>query len=443
MKKVALHNLGCKVNSYELDSMKEQLQRAGYDIVPFAEGADIYIINTCTVTNIADRKSRQMLHKAKKLNPNAMVIAAGCYAQAAKDDIEKDQCIDFILGNNYKGKIVKAIEDWQADIDDEECYFSDINKECAFEDIPITNISGHVRAYIKIQDGCNRFCSYCIIPYVRGRVRSRTPESVIKEVKKLAENGVSEIILTGIQLSSYGVDFKNKDTHLLNIVKRINDIKGIERIRLGSLEPNIVDENFVNGLSKISSFCPHFHLSLQSGSDTVLKRMNRHYSTERYFEAVKMIRKYFVEPAVTTDIIVGFPGETEEEFYETCNFVKEIELAQTHIFKYSKRRGTKAETFQNQVYENIKNTRSNILTKICNDLEIKYLDKFLGKEEIVLLEEEYIKIDGEVYTLGHTARYTKVAIKGCLEKNKFIKVKIEKLNNDKKILIARREYESK
>lgn len=435
--KVALHNLGCKVNSYEIDSMKEQLIRSGYEIVPFKEGADIYIINTCTVTNIADRKSRQMLHKAKKLNPKSIVIATGCYAQSSKDEIDKDEAIDFVLGNNYKGKIVEAIEEYVKNNSNIE-YFSDINLEKEFEDISISNISGHVRAYIKIQDGCNRFCSYCIIPYVRGRVRSREIDSIYKEIYDLSNNGIMEVVLTGIQLSAYGYDFKNGKNNLIEVVKKISDIDNILRIRFGSLEPNIVDEDFVKELSKIKKVCPHFHLSLQSGSDSVLKRMNRHYDTDKYMDSCNLLRKYFNNPAITTDIIVGFPEETEEEFEQTCDYIRKISLAQTHIFKYSKRKGTRAANMNGQIDEIVKTSRAERLKKITDNLEIDYLKKFVNKNDEVILEEDYIVIDGNEYTIGHNKRYAKIAVLGKYEKNNLMNVYIEDFDKNKKLLIARR-----
>ncbi len=439
MKKVALHNLGCKVNSYEIDSIKEQLIRAGYEVVPFKEGADIYIINTCTVTNIADRKSRQMLHKAKKLNPLAMVIATGCYAQSAKEELEKDECIDFILGNNYKGKVVEAIKNWENNIEQE--YFSEITFDEEFEDIPISNISGHVRAYIKIQDGCNRFCSYCIIPYVRGRVRSRSFDSIIHEAKKLSENGVAEIVLTGIQLSAYGLDFDKKSEHLVKVVEELANIDKLSRIRLGSLEPNVITEEFVHRLSRIKKFCPQFHLSLQSGSDSVLRRMKRPYTTSRYLKACNMIRDNFDMPAITTDIIVGFPGETDKEFNETKSFVKEIKLAQTHIFQYSKRKGTKAALMIDQVNDMIKKNRAIELEKITNKLQLEYLHNNINKQKDVIIEDGYITIDGKEYSTGHTKEYIKVAIPGHIKKNTLINIEIISVDEERKLLIARRKNE--
>lgn len=436
--KVALHNLGCKVNAYETDSMKQQLEEEGYTIVPFKEGADIYIVNTCTVTNIADRKSRQMLHKAKKLNPDAIVVATGCYAQSSKEELDKDECIDIVLGNNYKSKIVEAIREKVPNKKTK--YFDDINKECEYEALSISKINGHTRAYIKVQDGCNHFCSYCIIPYTRGRVRSRSEDSIIEEVNALIKNGVQEIVLTGIQLSAYGFDFKNKDA-LLNLILRLSKIENLLRIRLGSLEPNLITENFCKTLSGVEKFCPHFHLSLQSGSDGVLKRMNRHYDTKKYSSACDIIRSYFNNPAITTDIIVGFPGETDNEFSETCEYVKRINLSQAHIFKYSKRKGTRAETMPNQVDENIKNIRSNQLIKICDNLEIDYKKSFINKEDIILIEDDYMYIQDKIYSCGHTKNYLKVAVEGEFEINTLVNINIKYLDENKKILIARSKNE--
>lgn len=437
--KVALHYLGCKVNAYEIDSMKQQLIEAGYEIVPFKEGADIYVINTCTVTNIADRKSRQTLHRAKKFNPNAIVIATGCYAQSAKEELDKDECIDIVLGNNYKSKIVEAISNYIEDKKVE--LFDDINNECEYEALSVSKILGHTRAYIKIQDGCNHFCSYCIIPYTRGRVRSRNAESIKEEVKNLVSNGsIKEIILTGIQLSAYGFDLKNKNA-LLELILELSKIEGLYRIRLGSLEPNVITDEFCKKLSENTVFCPHFHLSMQSGSDTVLKRMNRHYDCLKYSVACETIRKYFDNPAITTDIIVGFPGETSNEFNETIKYVNEIKLAQAHIFKYSKRKGTRAEIMPNQVSEQIKSERSNILIEVCDQLEIEYLNSFIGRDEEILIEDDYIYVGDDIYSCGHTKSYIKVAVAGEFKINTLIKVKIYDIDKNKKILLARSYYE--
>ena len=315
MKKAALHNLGCKVNAYETEAMQQRLKENGYTIVPFTEEADVYIINTCTVTNIADRKSRQMLHRAKKRNPNAIVIAAGCYVQTAKEACEADKSIDIIIGNNRKKDIIQILEEYQAKRKETDTII-DINHTTEYEDMPVTQMENHTRAYIKIQDGCNQFCTYCVIPYARGRVRSRDAKSIKQEVQELASTGFKEIVLTGIHLSSYGID-KEETCTLLSLIEQLHRISGVERIRLGSLEPKIITEDFVKKISTLSKVCPHFHLSLQSGSNTVLKRMNRRYTSEEYEKGCQILRKYYKNPAITTDIIVGFPGETEEEFKQT------------------------------------------------------------------------------------------------------------------------------
>ena len=341
MKKVALHNLGCKVNAYETEAMQELLEKHGYEIVPFQEGADVYIINTCTVTNMADRKSRQMLHRARKMNPDSIVVACGCYVQARKDDIPDG--IDIVIGNNKKQNIVEIL---------------DINHEKAYEDLHLSTAAEHTRAYIKVQDGCNQFCSYCIIPFARGRVRSRSRDSVLEEVKTLAANGYKEVVLTGIHLSSYGIDC---DDNLLSLILAIHEVDGIERIRLGSLEPRIITEEFVQTIAQLPKMCPHFHLSLQSGCNATLKRMNRRYTAEEYYEKCRLLRKYFRNPALTTDVIVGFPGETEEEFAESKAFVDKVDFYETHIFKYSRREGTKAAAMKDQVPDQIKAVRLSLI----------------------------------------------------------------------------------
>ncbi|MDO5695528.1 MAG: tRNA (N(6)-L-threonylcarbamoyladenosine(37)-C(2))-methylthiotransferase MtaB [Eubacteriales bacterium] len=434
MKKVALHNLGCKVNAYETDSMKQQLREAGYEIVPFREGADIYIVNTCTVTNIADRKSRQMLHRAKKLNAEAIVVATGCYVQSAGEDMAVDACIDVIVGNNRKGKIVEAIQAYEAER--RASFIVDINDaECAYENLSVSEITGHTRAYIKIQDGCNHFCHYCIIPFARGRVRSRSADSVLTEVRALAAGGVREIVLTGIQLSAYGQDFHRRGTALIELTEDLARIPGIERIRLGSLEPTVITEDFVRRLAAIPQFCPHFHLSLQSGSDSVLKRMNRHYTTARYQSACDLLRAVFDDPAITTDIIVGYPGETAEEFAATVHFVRTIGLAQTHVFKYSKRKGTRAATMPNQVDETEKGRRSTKLIEVCKKLEYNYSSRSIGQREMVLLEE-HGRLNGEPVTYGYTARYRRVAVPGHVPTNEMIETSIRGMDDDSCILIG-------
>ncbi len=401
MKKVALHNLGCKVNAYETEAMQEMLEKNGYEIVPFKEGADIYIINTCTVTNMADRKSRQMLHRAKKMNPNALVVATGCYVQAKENSGEVDECIDVIIGNNKKKDLIEILEQHI------EKAVIDINHTKEYEEMHLSKTAEHTRAYIKVQDGCNQFCTYCIIPFARGRVRSRAKEDVIREVTDLANNGYKEVVLTGIHLSSYGVDLEGED--LLSLILAVNEVEGIERIRLGSLEPRIITEEFAKTIAGLSKMCPHFHLSLQSGCDEILRRMNRRYTSEEYYEKCQLLRKYFDNPALTTDIIVGFPGETEEEFEKSKAFVDKVDFYETHVFKYSKRQGTKAAVMENQVPEQIKTQRSNILLELDAQKRQKYEANFVGKEVEVLMEES-VQINGETFQVGHTKEYVKIAL---------------------------------
>lgn len=415
MKSVALHNLGCKVNGYEMDVMQQMLQEKGYKIVSFDERADIYIVNTCTVTNIADRKSRQMLHRAKKKNPDAIVVAVGCYVQAGGEEVLKDEGIDLAVGNNRKKDLVAILEKYMEEGPAnsnrktlEHTTIIDIGKTAEYEEMRLQETSGHTRAYIKIQDGCNQFCSYCIIPYARGRVRSRSQEDILTEVRGLAEKGYKETVLTGIHISSYGMD-KGKPA-LLELLKGIHGIDGIERIRLGSLEPRIVTEEFARELGKLPKLCPHFHLSLQSGCDATLKRMNRHYTTGEYYEKVRILRRVFGDPAITADIIVGFPGETEEEFQETKAFLEKIKFYEMHVFKYSKRKGTPAAVMENQVPEETKASRSNLLLTMEKMQSKEFRETFLGREEEILFEEGKV-IGGDFYQIGHTKQYVKVAKK--------------------------------
>ena len=413
MKKAALHNLGCKVNAYETEAMQELLEQNGYEIVPFQEGADIYIINTCTVTNMADRKSRQMIHRAKKMNPDAIVVAAGCYVQAQENSDKIDECIDIVIGNNKKQNLIEILEEYEQKRKEADGVFVqqegiDINHTKEYEELHLTKTAEHTRAYIKVQDGCNQFCTYCIIPYMRGRVRSRRKEEVVKEVSALAANGYKEVVISGIHLSSYGVDFEEKET-LLSLIQAVHAIEGIERIRLGSLEPRIITEEFASALSALPKICPHFHLSLQSGCEETLKRMNRRYSAEEYFEKCMLLRKYFENPALTTDIIVGFPGETEEEFEESRAFVEKVNFYETHIFKYSKRQGTKAAVMPNQVPEPEKTKRSNTLLALDERNRKAYEEQFAGKETEILVEEQMEK-DGKTYWIGHTKEYIRLAI---------------------------------
>lgn len=408
-KKVALHNLGCKVNSYELEAMQQLLEQAGYEIVPFEPGADVYVINTCTVTNIADRKSRQMLHKAKKMNPDAVVVATGCYVQTDEGKLETDEAVDLVLGNNQKKNIVEVLAEFEKE-HQRQAHIIKINQTKEYEELEISRTAEHVRAYIKVQDGCNQFCTYCIIPYARGRVRSREKENILNEVHKLAKAGYKEVVLTGIHLSSYGVDFpEDKKETLLSLIQAVNEVEGIQRIRLGSLEPGIVTEEFAKELSSMSKVCPHFHLSLQSGCDATLKRMNRRYTAEEYYEKCVLLREKFDHPALTTDVIVGFPGETEEEFAETEAFLKKIAFYETHIFKYSRRKGTKADAMEHQIPEEIKAKRSDILLKLDKEHRKLYEAVLTGTEQEVLFEEK-VTLDGKEWFVGHTKEYVKIAV---------------------------------
>ena len=405
MLKVALHNLGCKVNAYETEAMAQKLEDAGYEIVPFNEKADVYIINTCSVTNMADRKSRQMLHKAKKMNEDAVVVAAGCYVQTATEKLLEDLCVDILIGNNKKKDIVEELQKY---FDDNKYNKNviDINATNEYEELELATVTEHTRAYIKIQDGCNQFCSYCIIPYARGRIRSREFDNIKQEVTELAQKGFKEIVLTGIHLSSYG----NNENKLIDVVEMIAGIEGVERIRLGSLEPNIVTEDFAKRLAKVDKICPHFHLSMQSGCDNTLKRMNRHYTSDEYFEKCELLRKYFDNPAFTTDVIVGFPGETQEDYEISREFVKKVRFSELHVFKYSKRDGTVAAKMENQIPEPVKTERSEDLIKVGEILTMEYRRKFIGKKVSVLFEET-INIAGEDYWVGHTKEYIKVIMK--------------------------------
>ena len=442
MKKAALHNLGCKVNAYETEAMQEMLENAGYEIVPFKEGADIYIINTCTVTNIADRKSRQMLHRARKMNPDAIVVAAGCYVQA-QDGKEADPCIDIVLGNNHKKDLIEILEKYDLKRtagavekrQDEKmtctvAEIEDINKTREYESLHLTKPGDHTRAYIKVQDGCNQFCTYCIIPYARGRVRSREQEDVVNEVKSLAANGYKEIVLTGIHLSSYGIDHDG-ERHLLDLIRAVHEVDGIERIRLGSLEPGIITEEFADAISGLPKICPHFHLSLQSGCDATLKMMNRRYTSAEYYEKCRNLRKYFDNPALTTDVIVGFPGETEEEFQESLAFVDKVDFYETHIFKYSKREGTKAARMEDQIDEQVKAQRSAAMIELGLKKKEAYERSFIGKTVEVLVEEDEV-YEGKTVQAGHTKEYIKIALESEENlKNTIVKVQIE---NDSQII---------
>ena len=459
MRKVALHNLGCKVNSYELDVIGQKLEEKGYKIVPFDEKADIYVINTCTVTNMADRKSRQMLHQAKKRNPEAIVVAVGCYVQTGMEQVLQDAGIDLAVGNNKKKDLVEILE---AYLEDREgaCNFDktmndtsviDINATFDYEEMQLTHTAEHTRAYIKVQDGCNQFCSYCIIPYARGRVRSRHLDSIRQEITGLAKAGYKEIVLTGIHISSYGIDFEDeawakgqcvdkpqvnerKDysgaSKLLDLIERIHDIEGIERIRIGSLEPRIVTAESAKRLAALPKLCPHFHLSLQSGCDETLKRMNRRYDTAQFKASVQALRDAFGNPAITTDVIVGFPAETEEEFAQTVNYLEEVSLYEMHIFKYSMRKGTRAAAMKEQVLEAVKTRRSAVLLEMEARKSLEYRSQFVDSIVKVLFEENK-EMNGRTYMIGHTREYVKVAVEtGQNLTNQILEVQIKEFLED-------------
>lgn len=466
MKNVALHNLGCKVNSYEIEVMQQMLQERGYNVVPFDEAADIYIVNTCTVTNIADRKSRQMLHRAKQKNPNAIVVAVGCYVQTGKEAVEKDPAIDLAIGNNRKKELVTLLEEFLAEREGaEESAAQDkllhgssvinVNQPCQYEEMTLKRTAEHTRAYIKIQDGCNQFCSYCIIPYARGRVRSRKSEDILNEIKGLVAVGYQEVVLTGIHISSYGIDFAEEawqegrsevqyrreeqrdyfgQSKLLDLLEEVHEIEGLARIRLGSLEPRIITVENAERLAALPKLCPHFHLSLQSGCDETLKRMNRHYTTGQYFQSVELLRKVFDHPAITTDIIVGFPGETEEEFEETRSFLEKICFYEMHVFKYSIRQGTRAAVMSGQVPDTKKTQRSAALLALESEQSRKFRGRYIGKTAEVLLEE-IKELEGRKYWLGHTADYVKAALPigtndAEKETNMLCKIRLEEFLTD-------------
>lgn len=430
MKRVALHNLGCKVNSYEIDVMQQKLADRGYEIVPFDQIADVYIVNTCTVTNIADRKSRQMLHRAKQKNPQAVVVAVGCYVQTGKEQLALDESVDLAIGNNRKAEIVEILERY---LEEKSRVFSasipDIDHTYEYEEMQLIRTAEHTRAYIKIQDGCNQFCSYCAIPLARGRVRSRRPENVLAEVRGIVAKGYREIVLTGIHLSSYGIDFDEEawrqgncvtmtrgdlpaysgKSKLIDLVEQLQQIEGLERIRLGSLEPRVVTRENAFRLAALSKLCPHFHLSLQSGCDATLRRMNRHYTAQEYLDSVNYLREAFRDPAITTDVIVGFPGETEEEFAETKTFLEKVQFYELHVFKYSKRAGTVAAGMKNQVPEQVKTARSNELLAMDREISGAFRKRHIGLEAEVLFEEK-LEADGADYYVGHTRDYIRVAV---------------------------------
>ena len=420
MPKAALHNLGCKVNAYETEAMEQQLKERGYEIVPFDEKADVYIINTCSVTNIADRKSRQMLHRAKKLNPESVVVAAGCYVQVASEELKKDASVDIVIGNNKKAELADILDEYLGNVHEEEeaeVFVTDLSHGSDYEALHLEQPSDHTRAFIKVQDGCNQFCSYCIIPYARGRVRSRSREDVVKEITGLVAQGYKEAVLTGIHLSSYGIEHMEGNPvsqgdwnhrELLALIREVHEIEGLERIRLGSLEPRIITEEFAKSLAELPKFCPHFHLSLQSGCDSVLERMNRKYTAGEYYERVEILRRFFEDPAITTDVIVGFPGETEEEFAETERFLEKVGFYEMHVFKYSMRQGTVAAARKDQVPEDVKAARSDRLLALEQKQSAAYRERHLHKETSILFEEEK-EIDGKRYQVGHSKEYIRAA----------------------------------
>lgn len=441
-KKVAFHNLGCKVNSYEMDVMLQSLKDKGYEIVPFEEKADIYIVNTCTVTNIADRKSRQMLHKAKKTNPEGIVVAVGCYVQSDTEGAKADDAVDLLIGNNRKKDLVRILENYMNGV--EEDAVIDINHTDEYEEMKLTGTQEHTRAYIKIQDGCNQFCSYCLIPFARGRVRSRKSEDIVEEITGLAKAGYQEFVLTGIHISSYGIDFEEKgraiygaetNWHLLKLLEEVDAIPGVSRLRLGSLEPRLITEEFARGIGRLKTLCPHFHLSLQSGSEATLKRMNRHYTPAEFRQGVELLRRTFEHPAITTDVIVGFPQESEEEFEETRRFLEEICFYEMHIFKFSKRKGTRAAIMEGQIAEKDKTRRSNILLEMEKRQSKEFRTYYIGRQEEVLLEEKK-EIDGREYWIGHTREYVKVALasdKDC--RNRLVTGMIKDSINDEILIL--------
>jgi len=417
-KTIAFHNLGCKVNAYETEIMLQNAQSAGYEIVQFSQISDVYVINTCTVTNIADRKSRQMLHRAKKLNPDSIVVAVGCYVQTGSDALLKDPLVDICIGNNHKSELIPIIADYAAGRSEKKIVMDDLGVPSSYEDMTLSSLTDRVRTFVKIQDGCNQFCTYCAIPLARGRVRSRAEEDICEAIRGLIEKGCSEIVLTGIHVGSYGIDLDEKGntsgdyggkSRLIDLVEKIAKIPGLERIRLSSVEPRIITEENAERLSKLGNLCPHFHLSLQSGCDATLKRMNRHYTTDEYYRSVLCLRKYFDDPAITTDVIAGFPGETDEEFEETLAFVKKVGFADMHIFKFSPRKNTKAAKMDGKVPEEIKTERSAKLIDTQIEMTGEYMKRHIGRTEKVLIEEQQV-IFGKKYMIGHTPDYIMTAV---------------------------------
>lgn len=427
-KTVALHNLGCKVNSYETEAVAESLKNSGYEIVPFAPGADIYIINTCSVTNIADKKSRQMIHRARKMNPDALIVAMGCYVQAEGGHELESGAADIIIGNNRKNDVADIIRDFEADRSKNEAV-DDLSGSREYEHMSVSECSGHVRGFMKVQDGCDMFCSYCIIPYVRGRVRSRSIEDAVKEANELAKNGCREIVLSGIHLSSYGKEFGD-GTSLEDLIEAVHGVDGISRIRLGSLEPGIITDEFAKRLASLPKLCPHFHLSMQSGCDRTLKAMNRRYDSSEYRSKCGILRKYFDDPSLTTDIIAGFPGETEEDFETTYRFTDEMDFFETHVFPYSVRKGTKAAGMPGQLTEAVKKQRASKLISLSSDKRGRHLKKLADSVREVLIEEEMEK-DGRRYWVGHTMKYEKTAVSSAYDiRNRTVNVKISGMLTD-------------
>lgn len=420
--KVAIYTLGCKVNQYETNAMIQQFIENGDEIVEYDEYSDVYIINTCTVTNMSDKKSRQVIRRAKQTNSNAIVVAVGCYAQVAKEELLKIQDIDLVLGINEKNNIVNFLQEYIQNKERKQIT-CDVMQQRDFLNFGIITYSEKTRAVIKVQDGCDRFCSYCIIPYARGRVRSRKIEDVVEEVIAISKSGIKEIVITGIHIASYGKDFKNGIT-LIDLLEELNNIDGIERIRLGSLEPTLINEEFVSRLSKLTKICDHFHLSLQSGCDETLKRMNRRYTTGEFMEVTQILRKFYPNVALTTDIIVGFPGETEEEFRKTYNYLEKIKLYKMHVFQYSPRKGTKAAIMPNQIPGNIKEQRSKKLIELSNQNEFEFLNNYIGKNVEVLFEQQ----EG-IYSKGHTTNYIEVLVENENLENIIKRVEVNKINN--------------
>ncbi|MBR6349461.1 MAG: tRNA (N(6)-L-threonylcarbamoyladenosine(37)-C(2))-methylthiotransferase MtaB [Lachnospiraceae bacterium] len=400
--KAAFHTLGCKVNSYETQAILEQFTGLGFEIVPFNQAADVYVINTCSVTQVAEQKSRQMLHRAKRLNPEAVVIATGCYAQEEGEKLLSDESIDLVIGNNLKSRIAELAQE-ALESRAEQAEVADLTHCRDYEEQKISNQGKNVRAYVKIQDGCDRFCSYCIIPYVRGRSRSREISDVLDEVRTLVQNGYKELVITGIDISSYDKGFGE-------LLREIDRIQGVERIRLGSLEAGIINESLIETLRSIDKFCPHFHLSLQSGCDATLKRMNRKYTADEFYQTMEYIRANFDDPGITTDIIVGFAGETEEEFEESLAFARKAAFSQAHIFPYSRRKGTAADKMPGQLSKKEKAERVDRMMEITDRTHLEFLESRIGKPQKILVEEN-IEIDGESYVSGFTPEYVKVVAK--------------------------------